>query len=83
MVDKGGQDPKEADTPSNKGKQAGLQWKTKGDKALRKADTLSNQGKQEGVRVKTEPREGEHTIQRRETSKGAIGDKRRQGETRP
>ena len=39
MGDKGRQDPKEADTPLNKGKQAGVQWETKGDKTLGKADT--------------------------------------------
>ena len=45
-----------ADTASNKGKQEGVQWETKGDKTLRKvkgdktlgkAATPSNKGKQE------------------------------------
>ena len=32
MGDKGRQDVEKADTPSNKGKQEGVQWETKGDK---------------------------------------------------
>ena len=36
------------DTPSNKGKQEGVEWETKGDKTLGEADTPSNKGKQEG-----------------------------------
>ena len=33
---------RKADAPSNKGKQEGVQWETKGDKTLGKADTPSN-----------------------------------------
>jgi hypothetical protein len=40
---------RKADTPSNKGKQEGVQWETRGDKTLGKADTPSNKGNQEGV----------------------------------
>ena len=41
------------DTPSNKGKQEGVEWETKGDKTLREADTPSNKGKQEGRQWET------------------------------
>ena len=33
---------RKADAPSNKGKQEGVQWETRGDKTLGKADTPSN-----------------------------------------
>ena len=37
MGDKGRQDLGKTDAPSNKGKQEGVQWETKGDKTLKKA----------------------------------------------
>ena len=51
MKDKGRQDPKEADTPSNKVKQAGVQCKTKGDKTLGKADTHKKDHPRKGTMV--------------------------------
>ena len=42
---------RKAGTPSNKGKQEGAHWETKGEKTLGKADTPSNKGKQEGRRA--------------------------------
>ena len=69
--------------PSNKGKQEGVQWETKGDQTLGKADTTSNKGNQEGV---YHWRQGETRPLRRRThhpTKGikkgyTIGDKGRQ-----
>ena len=61
LGDKGDKGDRE-DTPSNKAKQEGRQWETRG-----KADTPSNKGKQEGTQGETRPREGGHTMQQRET----------------
>ena len=64
------------DTPSNKGKQEGVEWETKGDKTLGEADTPSNKGKQEGRQWRQggRPREGRHTIQGKREGREA-GDK--------
>ena len=64
------------DTPSNKGKQEGVQWETrgvpwetKGDKILGKADTPSNKGKQEGAQWETK---GDKTLGKADTNKKGI-----------
>ena len=40
-----------ADTQSSKGKQAGVQWETKGDKTLGKADTHKKDHPRKGTMV--------------------------------
>jgi len=64
---------RKADTPSNKGKQEGVQWETRGDKTLGKADTPSNKGNQEGV---YHWRQGETRPSRRRTHHPTKGIKK-------
>ena len=70
MGDKGRRDPQKGE-PSNKGKQEGVQWETKGDKTLGKADTPSNKGKQEGVQWETE---GDKTFGKADTPSNTKAD---------
>ena len=66
---------------SNKGKQEGVQWETRGDKTVGKANTPSNKGSQEGVQWEAQ---GDKTLRKADapSNKGkqegvqwAMGDK--------
>ena len=67
MGDKGRQSFGKADTPSNKGKQEGIQQRETKRETM--AATMGDEG--------DKPREGGHTMQQRETRRG-TGDKGRQ-----
>ena len=69
---------------SNKGKQEGVQWETRGDKTVGKANTPSNKGSQEGVQWEAQ---GDKTLRKADapSNKGkqegvqwAMGDKGKQ-----
>ena len=76
------------DTPSNKGKQEGVEWETKGDKTLREADTADKAlGRRTHYPAKgnLEGDKGNNTLGRRihhptnETRRETMGDNGRQG----